>query len=416
MKLFNFTKKMNVKTFLGTLALIGLSVSSLMAQTLLEEVQRDVIRYVYEYDNQNRIMKRSDYNNVGPYCVNTFNYNANGDLIELKKENPNNPADFSLVTFSKSGDKITIVEEGSPLEEIELNLQGLIVKHTTLNDNGDGNWCKNISIFIWQNNNITKEELVFQWKEGEDEDSTSYRTITYTHDDKKSPFYHCNTPKWFLRWWQYERDYCSENNIKTEEWEGDESVFETYEYIYNSDGFPETRIAWEKTVTYKYIKRYSITATAGTNGTITPNGEVIVTKGEDQTFTFSANSGYEIDQVLIDGTNDTAAVTAGTYTFENVTADHTISVSFKKTTGIAEITNDQFRLYPNPTDGKLLIESGNLCVEKVEIYDIHGRNVLSRTPHLSPETIIDISHLPSGTYFVKLKTATEELSKKVIKE
>jgi len=159
-----------------------------------------------------------------------------------------------------------------------------------------------------------------------------------------------------------------------------------------------------------------ITATAGANGTITPNGEVTVTIGEDQTFTFSANSGFEIEKVLIDGTNDTAAVIAGTYTFENVTADHTISVSFKKTTGIAEITNGQFRLYPNPTDGKLLIESGNLFVEKVEIYDIHGRNVLSRTPYLSPVTVIDISHLPSGTYFVKLKTATEELTKKVIKE
>jgi len=163
-------------------------------------------------------------------------------------------------------------------------------------------------------------------------------------------------------------------------------------------------------------KSYTITATAGTNGTITPNGEVIVSVGKNQTFTFSANSGYEIEKVLIDGTNDTAAVTAGTYTFENVTADHTISVSFKSITGIAEITSDQFRLYPNPTDGKLLIESGNLCVEKVEIYDIHGRNVLSRTPNLSPETVIDISHLPSGTYFVKLKTATEELTKKVIKE
>jgi len=161
---------------------------------------------------------------------------------------------------------------------------------------------------------------------------------------------------------------------------------------------------------------YKITAAAGTNGTITPNGEITVTEGEDQTFTFSANSGYEIEKVLIDGDNDTAAVTAGTYTFENVTADHTISVSFKSITGIAEITNDQFRLYPNPTDGKLLIESGNLCVEKVEIYDIHGRNVLSRTPNLSPETEIDISYLPSGTYFVKLKTVTEELTKKVIKE
>ncbi len=156
---------------------------------------------------------------------------------------------------------------------------------------------------------------------------------------------------------------------------------------------------------------HTITATAGANGTISPSGAVTVTEGEDQTFTLTANSGYRIDQVLIDGTNNPAAATAGSYTFENVTGNHTIDVSFKATTGISEVSANAISIYPNPTDGKLFIESGDLHMEKVEVLDITGRTVLT-----SHETEINISHLSAGTYFVKLKTDKGGVVKKVIKE
>jgi hypothetical protein len=161
------------------------------------------------------------------------------------------------------------------------------------------------------------------------------------------------------------------------------------------------------------VIEHTITASADENGSINPSGAVTVEEGEDQLFTFTANSGYEIDQVLIDGVNDPVAVTAGTYTFTNVTTDHTILVTFRETVGIATITNDQFRIYPNPTSGKLFIESGDLCVKKIEIYDIHARNALSCA---FPATTIDISHFPTGIYFVKIATEAGELVRKIIKE
>jgi len=82
-------------------------------------------------------------------------------------------------------------------------------------------------------------------------------------------------------------------------------------------------------ITREDIVSYTITASAGSNGTISPSGSVPVSQGSSQEFTFTPNTGYEIDQVLVDNVNNSSAVSSGSYTFSNVTANHTISVSFK---------------------------------------------------------------------------------------
>ena len=69
----------------------------------------------------------------------------------------------------------------------------------------------------------------------------------------------------------------------------------------------------------------TITSSAGTGGSISPNGAQTVAIGGSQTYTITPNNGYVRDTVLVDGVNDPAAVTSGTYTFTNVTANHTIA-------------------------------------------------------------------------------------------
>jgi len=71
-----------------------------------------------------------------------------------------------------------------------------------------------------------------------------------------------------------------------------------------------------------------ITALTGGNGTITPSGNVSVAHGANQTFNFTPNSGYHIENVFIDGVNNPEAVTNGYYTFVNVTDNHSIFVVF----------------------------------------------------------------------------------------
>ena len=75
---------------------------------------------------------------------------------------------------------------------------------------------------------------------------------------------------------------------------------------------------------------YTVKATAGSHGSITPSGNVDVLHGGSQTFTIAANSGYAISNVKIDGVSIGAVKS---YTFENVTENHTIEVTFMKANG-----------------------------------------------------------------------------------
>ncbi len=71
---------------------------------------------------------------------------------------------------------------------------------------------------------------------------------------------------------------------------------------------------------------YTITATAGTNGTITPAGAVTVGHGESRQFTITPRDGYAIAEVKVDGVSVGALAS---YTFSDVAANHTIAASFR---------------------------------------------------------------------------------------
>jgi hypothetical protein len=70
---------------------------------------------------------------------------------------------------------------------------------------------------------------------------------------------------------------------------------------------------------------YTITASAGPNGSISPLGAVTVLKGASQAFTITPDAGYRVADVLVDGKSVGAKTS---YTFYLVRADHTISASF----------------------------------------------------------------------------------------
>ena len=73
------------------------------------------------------------------------------------------------------------------------------------------------------------------------------------------------------------------------------------------------------------VNTYSITASAGVHGTISPSGNVTVNDGANPSFSITPNQGYYVLNVLVDN----ASVGATTlYTFDNVTKDHTITASF----------------------------------------------------------------------------------------
>ena len=77
---------------------------------------------------------------------------------------------------------------------------------------------------------------------------------------------------------------------------------------------------------------YTIKATAGAGGSISPSGNVSVREGRDQTFTITPDKGYAVANVKIDGKSIGAVKS---YTFENVSRTHTIEVVFVKGTASA---------------------------------------------------------------------------------
>ena len=93
----------------------------------------------------------------------------------------------------------------------------------------------------------------------------------------------------------------------------------TYTYTFSAISSNQTITA---TMT---AKTYTISATSGTNGTITPSGNTTVNHGASQTYTFTPASGYVIAQVTVDGMSVGAPTS---YVFTNVVANHTINVTF----------------------------------------------------------------------------------------
>ena len=114
------------------------------------------------------------------------------------------------------------------------------------------------------------------------------------------------------------------------------------------------------------VTEYSITASAGANGTISPSGAVKVTAGGSQTFTISPSYGYVIDTLKVDGIEVTAATS---YTFSDVNTNHTIEVTFKQESQTPEVTAPSITTQPG--NSALHTVTGNATPDPESVdYDI----------------------------------------------
>ena len=109
---------------------------------------------------------------------------------------------------------------------------------------------------------------------------------------------------------------------------------------------------------------YTITASAGSNGAISPKGAVAVKEGGSRQFTITPKAGYAIADVKVDGSSVGAV---SRYTFSNVKANHTITASFRPVaTGVPS---------PDPyVPGKAITDS----VEEVAVDLTRGSTLLSK--------------------------------------
>ena len=117
---------------------------------------------------------------------------------------------------------------------------------------------------------------------------------------------------------------------------------------------------------------YTIKATAGAGGSISPSGNVSVREGRDQTFTITPDQGYTVSDVKIDGESIGAVKS---YTFENVRRTHTIEVIFMKANG-----NPQTSVFVDVATGSYYEDAVDWAVE-------NGITQGTDDTHFSPDGI-----------------------------
>ena len=117
---------------------------------------------------------------------------------------------------------------------------------------------------------------------------------------------------------------------------------------------------------------YTLKATAGTGGSISPSGNVSVREGRDQTFTITPDKGYALANVKIDGKSIGAVKS---YTFENVRRTHTIEVIFMKANG-----NPQTGVFVDVATGSYYEDAVDWAVE-------NGITKGTDDTHFSPDGI-----------------------------
>ena len=101
---------------------------------------------------------------------------------------------------------------------------------------------------------------------------------------------------------------------------------------------------------------HTIRAISGLNGSVSPSGWTSVRHGWDQTFTITPDKGYAVAKVLVDGKS---VGSVKSYTFKNVTKDHTIEVVFMKANG-----NPQTGVFVDVPEGSYYEEAVDWAVEK----------------------------------------------------
>ncbi len=163
---------------------------------------------------------------------------------------------------------------------------------------------------------------------------------------------------------------------------------------------------------------YTIIATNGNNGTISPSGVVYVAEGANKTFTITPNAGYRIATVMVDGVNAIDEVVDFQYTFYNVTADHNINVTFTNSDAVDEYISGSMSVYPNPNNGMFSIDFANISGDATyQLIDARGALVETRDINVMDGDTMNFNYdLRPGTYFVRIITTDRVYVEQIVVE
>ncbi|TVQ85655.1 MAG: T9SS C-terminal target domain-containing protein [Bacteroidetes bacterium] len=161
-----------------------------------------------------------------------------------------------------------------------------------------------------------------------------------------------------------------------------------------------------------------ITATAGENGSIYPEGETEVLFGDSQSFFIEADEEYLIDEVFADDValDDASGLLSFTWTFSLVTDAHTISATFMADPDLgidSDALLQAIKVYPNPAENHFTLNINPQYLKsntnlRYYLYDVTGRKILSGLIS-DNQTRINISNVQTGIYLLQLVSSEKIL-------
>ncbi|MCL2311076.1 MAG: leucine-rich repeat protein [Firmicutes bacterium] len=158
---------------------------------------------------------------------------------------------------------------------------------------------------------------------------------------------------------------------------------------------------------------YLVNVTANNDEYGSVSGNNFYKANTTATVTATANSGYKFANWTKNGE---IVSSANPYSF-TVTEDTELVANFVDEVGIKTVESSTFKIYPNPTTGKLRIETQyTTFLHDIAVFDITGRNVgvntlISLDNITENGIVIDISHLDAGIYFLKINNKTVKILK-----
>ncbi|MDA9631890.1 T9SS type A sorting domain-containing protein [Bacteroidota bacterium] len=122
----------------------------------------------------------------------------------------------------------------------------------------------------------------------------------------------------------------------------------------------------------------------------------------EATGTAALNESYPFNMASLFFNFGSAGDDQTVYYFDNISFGSPISL------GLDSVSNESFKLYPNPVEDHLYIHSSDTTIKNIDIYNILGEKIYST----SSENRLDMSSYSAGIYFVKINNSTFKIVKK----
>jgi hypothetical protein len=122
----------------------------------------------------------------------------------------------------------------------------------------------------------------------------------------------------------------------------------------------------------------------------------------EATGTAALNESYPFNMASLFFNFGSAGDDQTVYYFDNISFGSPISL------GLDSVSNETFKLYPNPVEDHLYIQSSDTTIKNIDIYNILGKKIYTS----SSENRLDMSSYSAGIYFVKINNSTFKIVKK----